>query len=90
MGFGLVNFMAVAARHAQQQQAVPVRKVRTRGLAIIGRQIADVHALAGLFHACIGRDACIGSSYRQLLGHAAKEMLGMKCWGMLLQLSGRF
>ncbi|WIA30743.1 hypothetical protein OEZ86_000809 [Tetradesmus obliquus] len=27
MGFGLVNFMAVAARHAQQQQRVPVHKV---------------------------------------------------------------
>lgn len=27
MGFGLVNFVAVAARHAQQHQRVPVRKV---------------------------------------------------------------
>lgn len=27
MGFGLLNFMAVAARHAQQQRDVPVHKV---------------------------------------------------------------
>lgn len=33
MGFGLVNFVAVAVRHAQQQQRVPVSKVHVGAAA---------------------------------------------------------
>jgi hypothetical protein len=60
MGFGLANFMAVAARHAQQQQAVPVRKVRARGATACNRPGSS--------------STCIGSNHGQLVGLAAKRI----------------
>lgn len=36
MGFGLVNFIAVAARYAQMQTVVPINKVRVQQHACVG------------------------------------------------------
>jgi hypothetical protein len=61
MGFGLANFMAVATRHAQQQQAVPVRKVRARG-------VTDCYNRPGSSSTCIGPATMCGCLALQRIG----------------------
>lgn len=65
MGFGLVNFMAVAARHAQQQQTVPVHKVcvcMCVGIAALWASEQEIHALAVDIRQLAGMHPEVGDS----------------------------